>query len=596
MKVAIVSSKIESQLDVVAARQRARELARLLGADLQDQIRLATAVSEIARNAFEYAGRGEAAFSVLEGPELRIEVVIRDQGPGIQNLEEIFAGRYVSAHGLGLGIIGAKRLVDEFSIEPGPARGTVVRLVKGFPGVLRPTAASLPTVSDRLVSGVDQDPLAELRFQNDSLARAYEILQTKQAELAELNQELEATNRGVVALYSELEEKAEALKSVNAAKTRFLSSITHELRTPLGSMLSLSDLLIDGQEGPLTEGQTQVTRLIKKSARDLLDLVNDLLDLAKVDAGKLTVKPSPFSLADTFSSLRSILRPLAQTFPNVNLQFVEPGPVKLFTDEGKLNQILRNLISNGLKYTPAGEVVVSGALDGDTLVLSVRDTGIGIGVEDQSRIFEEFTQIESAQQRKHAGTGLGLSLTRRFAEILGGSVSLSSELGHGSTFTVRLPAHYRDLREAPTLPARIQTPPAPAGPRPAPRFLIIDDEPSERDFLADVLTSLYRSKVETATDGETGLALARAHRPSAIFLDLHMAPTDGFRVYQELRADPTLREIPVLVHTSKLLRGDDRDRLAGVRGFLPKAMTSEEDLIRRLKVELGSIGIEAGLA
>ena len=259
-------------------------------------------------------------------------------------------------------------------------------------------------------------------------------------ELEALRQELEETNRGVVALYAELDAQAEELRRATELKSRFLAYMSHEFRTPIGSIQSLARLLMDRVDGPLTEEQERQVRFIQDTATEFADMVNDLLDLAKVEAGRVEISAGWFELVDLFSALRGMFKPIL-TNPDVVLVFDElQGVPKLYNDDRKLAQILRNFISNALKFTQRGEVRVIARADGDDRVtFLVVDTGIGIAPEFHHAIFKDFAQVYSPIQKRLRGTGLGLSLSKRLAELLGGSVGLDSELGRGSTFYVTLP-------------------------------------------------------------------------------------------------------------------------------------------------------------
>ncbi|ROP80558.1 signal transduction histidine kinase [Stenotrophomonas rhizophila] len=265
-------------------------------------------------------------------------------------------------------------------------------------------------------------------------------LQRLRLEADALRAELDETNQGVLALYAELDEQAEQLREVSELKSRFLSYMSHEFRTPLGSILSMTRLLEDGMDGPLTAEQRRQVRFISASTSELREMVDDLLDLAKIEAGRITISPAWFDLMDLFSALRGMFRPLVEG-NQVDLLFEDPPVMPmLFTDDKKLAQILRNFISNALKFTPSGQVVVSTQLEGENEVrFSVRDTGIGIPAELQSTLFEDFVQVDTPLQKRLRGTGLGLSLCKRFAELLGGHVGVESEIGTGSNFYVVLP-------------------------------------------------------------------------------------------------------------------------------------------------------------
>ena len=266
-------------------------------------------------------------------------------------------------------------------------------------------------------------------------------LARKTQELVALREELEETNRGVVALYAELDAQAAELRQATELKSRFLAYMSHEFRTPIASFQSLTRLLLARVDGPLTPEQEKQVRFIGDTAGEFSDMVNDLLDLAKIEAGRVDINPAWFDMVDLFAALRGMFRPVLVN-PDVNLVFEEPrGLDRLYTDDHKLSQILRNFISNALKFTVQGHVRVSAVSNGDsTVTFAVADSGIGIAREAHAAIFQDFVQIDSPLQKRLRGTGLGLSLSKRLAELLGGSVGFASELGRGSTFWVTLPA------------------------------------------------------------------------------------------------------------------------------------------------------------
>src|SRR3954464_305822 len=256
---------LRNERDVVQARQRAREIAALLGFDNQEQIRLATATSEMARNAYRYARGGKVTFEVDTGRAQVLVITVSDTGPGIDNLDEIFEGRYRSQTGMGLGIVGTKRLMDNFEITSSPA-GTFVKMGKELPfsaPVLSPMR--LKDVSDKINSKTPESPYEEIDRQNRELLKTLQELRARQEELALLNRELEDTNRGVVALYAELDERADYLRRASDLKTNFLSNISHEFRTPLNSIMSLARLLMSKVDGDLTQEQMKQVRFIESS-------------------------------------------------------------------------------------------------------------------------------------------------------------------------------------------------------------------------------------------------------------------------------------------------------------------------------------------
>lgn len=267
-----------------------------------------------------------------------------------------------------------------------------------------------------------------------------ELLAQREAQVELLNAELAETNLGVVALYSELEDKAAQLRDAAELKSRFLSYISHEFKTPLSSIRSIARILLDELDGPLGDEQKRQVGFIQTSAVELTDMVGDLLDLARVEAGKINISPAWFEMVDLFSTLRGMFKPLVGE-TSVALIFEEPvGLERVYTDDRKLSQIMRNFIANALKFTSEGEVrVAAKAIDAERVEFSVSDTGIGIAPEYQSALFQDFTQVDSPIQKRYRGAGLGLALSKKFAELLGGEVGVISEVGRGSCFWVRLP-------------------------------------------------------------------------------------------------------------------------------------------------------------
>jgi len=274
-------------------------------------------------------------------------------------------------------------------------------------------------------------------------AELQELLAARDADIEALREELDETNKGVVALYAELDDKAAQLRAANELKSRFLSYMSHEFRTPLTSMSSISGILLARLDGPLTAEQQKQVEFIRGSARELTEMVNDLLDLAKVEAGRITISPEWFEMVDLFAALRGMFKPIVAS-TSISLFFDEPSDeIRLFTDDKKLSQILRNFISNALKFTPMGEVrVAARMLDPEHVEFAVSDTGIGIAPEHIPNLFVDFVQLDVRLQKRLRGSGLGLSLARKFAELLGGRVAVQSELGKGSRFSVVLPVRY----------------------------------------------------------------------------------------------------------------------------------------------------------
>jgi signal transduction histidine kinase len=439
----LVRTRIRVEQDVFVVRQLGREVGRLVGLEPQDQIRLATALSEVSRLLVATGQATEVVFATaLDGvPALVVK------------LEH-------AAHGdtdrLAAQLAQVGRLVDSMEVRDSET-GTVVRMSRRLPpsaSVLTPDRMDdIRAELARHVPGTPFDELAvqnqqliatldEVRAQRDDLARLNaELEETNRGVMAlyhQLSEELEETNRGVVALYNELDEKSVELRAASEAKSRFLANVSHELRAPVTAIIGLGRLLSDDSSDPLTPEQDRQVELIRSSAADLLSLVNDLLDLAKAEAGRLEPNWSDVDLKAVFGQLRGTLRPLA-TRPDVDFVVEEPAVARLRSDEVLLAQVLRNLLTNAIKFTAAGSVRLTVAAVGKEVEFAVADTGTGIPAELHERIFEEFYQVPGSYALSGKGTGLGLPYARRLVGILGGALRVTSEPGVGSTFTVSLP-------------------------------------------------------------------------------------------------------------------------------------------------------------
>jgi signal transduction histidine kinase/DNA-binding response OmpR family regulator len=565
MSTRLMTVAIDHEQDVVGARQRARQISALLGFEAQDQARIATAVSEIVRNAFRYAGGGQVEFAV-EGertPQL-LAIHVHDHGRGIADLESILAGRYRSQTGMGLGITGARRLMDHFTIHSS-ARGTGVLMKKVLPDhAAFVGGAALARISRQLITAAPSSALEEVLQQNRELIRTLGELRERQDEVLSVNRELEDTNRGVVALYAELEERADFLRRADETKTRFLSNMSHEFRTPLNSIRALTRLLLERSDGPVNAEQERQLNFIAKATEQLTELVEDLLDLAKIEAGKVEVRPTEFSVEELFSALRGMLRPLLVS-DKVALRFeADPGLPPIYSDENKISQILRNLISNALKFTEGGEIRVR-ARAADSrgwIAFSVEDTGIGIAEEDHERIFEEFAQVRNSMQARVKGTGLGLPLCRRLASLLGGNIALQSALGQGSTFTVTLPVSVK----APTADA-VHLPEAPLEVPAHLSVLVVEDRADNQLIYDKLLRGTGYSVVQARTLHQAKDAVARA-RPAAIVLDIMLGSETTWRWLGELKSAPATATLPVIVASDV---DDPRKGYAlGADVYLPK--------------------------
>jgi signal transduction histidine kinase len=554
---------IRAEDDVVRAHQTTRTIVAQLGFSMFEQTRIATAMSEIARNALVYAGGGSVTLG-LDDEREALTVVVLDRGPGIPDLDAVLAGEMRSSSaGLGVGIRGARRLMDSFAIESTPA-GTRVEMTKRLPRRTgKVDVGRVGAMRSQLAGQLADDPTQEIRrLQRDVLER--------DARLVELAEELVETNRGVMALHAELEERSEYQRQAVELRTRLVSEMGHELRTPLHSISTISQFLIDRLDGELTDEQDKQVRIIHEVADTLTAYVNDLLDLARTDAGKAAVHVARFTVDGVLKTLRRIMHPLVP--PGVALVLTaEPGLPELSTDETKVSQVLRNLLANAFKFTHRGRIEVRGFRGtGNRVVFEVQDTGVGIAPEHRDLIFLEFAQVDGAVQPRMRGSGLGLPLSRRLAELLGGSLAIASTSAAGSTFRFELPVQYGDAaqieRAAQAAPVVVLQPVSGR-----PRILVIDDDVASRYVLRRWLGERYR--VEEAETGVEGLRLA-ATRPDAIFLDVVMPDLTGFEVLERLKSDSGTREIPIVVYTALVLGTSDRARLAAASAILRKSTAS----------------------
>jgi signal transduction histidine kinase/DNA-binding response OmpR family regulator len=374
--------------------------------------------------------------------------------------------------------------------------------------------------------------LEQIRQRDSALLQAHNELEKRVEErtvqLAAANKELELRNREV--------ERATQLKS------KFLASMSHELRTPLNAIVGFSDLLAEQTAGRLNDKQKRFVNHIKQGSAHLLQLINDILDLSKIEAGQLEFRCENFQIKDALPEVLSTIRPLAMA-KNITVQHRLETEVPIYADRVRFKQVLYNLLSNAVKFTAKdGRIDIGSADEGDAISISVSDTGVGIRPEDRALVFEEFRQVEGSTNT-HEGTGLGLAITKRLVEQQGGTISLESELGKGSRFSVTFPkgTHTSDL---PT-----NGPPRPAvhmaGGGGNPLILVVDDELPARELLTSYLAPTYR--VVTAESGEEALKKANQLKPDAIILDVLMAEGNGFDTLVALRKTPEAADVPIII-------------------------------------------------
>jgi signal transduction histidine kinase/CheY-like chemotaxis protein len=415
--------------------------------------------------------------------------------------------------------------------------------------------------------------MADVVELNREVSRQKRDLQRQKQELELAHRNLGESNRAVVTLHSELEDRAASLKRAADVKGRVVANVSHEFRTPLHTILGLSGILLDASDGPLTDEQRKQVRYIRTSAEELQQLVNDLLDLSKAESGKAQLRPEKFTLGQLLAAMRGQMRPLLDPAQPVELIVTEPeADFELETDHGKVAQILRNLISNALKFTEKGEVRVSARREGECVVFAVSDTGIGIAAENFERVFEEFGQIDGPVQQRVKGTGLGLALSRRLADLLEGSITLQSELGQGSTFTLTVPVVHSEVADLATLAER------PIDPGKAPILVVEDDR--KTIFVYEKYLSMAGFQVIPARTIEDARRAMASLRPAAVVLDIMLEGETTWDFLADLKRNPETSDVPVLVVT--VTSKAQKARALGADEFWLKPVNPER-LINKLK-------------
>ncbi|HEY4058419.1 MAG TPA: response regulator [Kofleriaceae bacterium] len=393
-------------------------------------------------------------------------------------------------------------------------------------------------------------------------------------ELREEKKQLVESNRGILALHAELQEAEAQTRHDADVKQRMVSNLSHELRTPLHSILGLTQLLDNKTDGPLSGEQSKQVSFIQQSARELLGLVDDVLDLGTLASGNARLRIEAFDVADLFASLRGALRPLLPATSPVDLIIDEPPPLKVETDQNKLAQIVRNLVSNAMKFTAKGTIHVSCAIKNDRLRISVLDTGVGISPEDHGRVFEEYGQIDNPMQKHVKGTGLGLPLSRRLAGFLGGTLTLESEPGKGSTFLVDIPIRHDEARAMTEMVERSREKAAGST-----SILVVEDD-RKTLFLYEkylVMAGFHVLPARSIEDAETLMATTR---PAAIVLDVMLEGDASWGFLARVKSNPATSDIPVLVVT--VTNRADKARALGADEFWLKPV-DQDRLLRKLR-------------
>lgn len=523
-------------------RASTRELSAALGLEPSTQAALCAALLELIHRSWSRGSDGELRFDV-QPDALRVSLRCNGQ---------------FEPEALSRTLAQVASLVD--AAEDAPPE--VVLKVKRAAASERLWPAAFPASF--------HDEALQVAEVNTELVTAFGWIQQLARSEARLRAELDECRRGVGHLYSELDEKAEALRRLSDGRGRFLSSMTHEFRTPLASILTLSRMLLDQVDGPLSDEQGRQVGFVRKSAETLSDLMNDLIDLSRLDAGRAPVNARPFRVADLFGNLMGLLRPLLRS-ESVSLVFEEPvGVGEFLTDELKLSQVLRNLLANALKYTERGEVRVRAVGDEHGFVtFSVKDTGVGIAPADHERIFDEFVQVEGGHQKKVKGSGLGLSISHRIVGLLGGRIWVESALGQGATFFVRVPMEFRS--DAPLVQAEA-----------AKGAVVIAARSREAVARYERLVKKCGLVAVPAQDAPYARLLVGRDSPRALIVDLDISDTSLWSLVDEVSA---AAELPVLVVSSE----SAASRAAAARVSFFTRRSSDDELRRALSKLPGAV-------
>ncbi|MBT3258004.1 MAG: response regulator [Deltaproteobacteria bacterium] len=422
----------------------------------------------------------------------------------------------------------------------------------------------------------------ELGAQSEELQSQTQELQQQSEELTEQNVELEA--------------QREQVEEANRLKSEFLSNMSHELRTPLNSVMALSRVLLMQAKDKLSEEELNYLEIIQRNGQNLLSLINNILDLSKIEAGRMDVTPKSFSVTSTIETIMERLEPVAEEKGIHMNQEIPDNLPQIESDEIRVHQILQNLMGNALKFTDQGNVTVSSRSDGKKVHIRVADTGIGISAKDLPHIFQEFRQVDGTSSRSYEGTGLGLAIAHRAAGLLGGELTVQSTLGKGSTFTLILPVKWTGLipvsvRFAVTEPVnrdlligeihKID--------RPAPRRILLVEDNEAAVIQVKTILENDGYVVDVANGGQEALEYMTQAIPNGIILDLMMPRMDGFEVLEKLRSSNTTAMIPVLVLTAKDLTPGDLKKLTAnnIQQLIQKGDVDREGLLFRTRLMLG---------